>query len=142
MKTKEILLITTIALMLQGCGTNEDDTEISSAVFYHDIKPEDRWKKTEEIQKHICDYLFSNYTHGMVLKGILSRPAKNLIKKIWSRLENIGFSGYDPKTLDDKIVNFSYEWHTPNPGSPASDFFEHPSITSLSFHGKFILVLV
>ncbi|QOL20240.1 hypothetical protein [Candidatus Bodocaedibacter vickermanii] len=145
MKTQEILLITTIALMLQGCGSSEDDTEISAALFYQDIKPENRWEERGKIQKHLGDYLFSDYKFNSetVSEGTLSRPAKNLVKKIWSQLERVGFSGYDPMILESNSVKIKYEWHSPPPGSAASELFEHPSLfTALPFHTKFVVTLM
>ena len=146
MKTKEILLITTLALLLQGCGSNEDDTEISAALFYHDIKPEDRKEKTEEIQKHVGDYLFSDYklNSETVGEGTLSRPAKNLVKKIWSQLESIGFSGFETYTLDSKSVKFTYVHisSSPIPGSGLIDPIYSDSFLNLSLHEKLMAVLM
>lgn len=98
MKKQDLLIMTAFSLMVVGCGdaptSNESSTQ--QKLFSHE---------GEKVYNRIFgDTLKHSSPTDAVRVGTVQPEVKNIIRNIWAGLTKVGFSGYDPKALEEEVT--------------------------------------
>jgi hypothetical protein len=127
-----------------GHTNNNDDYS-----FYSKLKEVDSESSRTIIQNKTNKYSFTALKEKLTYtwegaEGILSNSAKNLVKRLWSNLEDAGFSGYDTITLDQKSLTLlfpPYDVILPAGGAAIGNVFITEEYRNLPFHTRVVDML-
>lgn len=119
------------ALLIVGCGNQPSNNEHLLTSWENEAFHKGEATLTAPKKTPFTEYVFGDTLKKFEWKelvegphkhfiGVLSNAFKSTVRNIWSKLEAIGFSGYDVTTIDDsKITRFTELRFFPAPLSAA-----------------------
>ncbi len=112
MKYKNLLLTSTIAMMLTACGTTNEQSTHPDAEILKELSKIDKVERYSKIKKSVLKYMFNDSHEGFYSSPsmygaqnvtlAMSSSVKKIFNNIWSKLESKGFSATSEELGLDK----------------------------------------